>query len=170
MFDTMLARAVNAPLTSSGGRLFDAVAAVLGLCQTASFEGEAAMAVEFAAERSTDRIDLPPIDLIGDDPIVLDWRGMLRAMIAACAKRRRATISPRRSTEPWSMPSRNVAARVGIADVLLTGGCFQNVRLTEAALDRLEHDGFGAYRHHRIPPNDGGIAAGQAGVRRPATA
>lgn len=160
VFATMIARAVNAPLTSSCGRLFDAVASILGLCQTASFEGEAAMAVEFAADHSKRRVDLPPIVLTGHAPIVLDWRGMLRAMIQLredVPGNDLAAAFHRTLVDAVG----NVAARIGIENVLLTGGCFQNVRLAEAALDRLEQDGFRAYSHHQIPPNDGGIAAGQ---------
>jgi hydrogenase maturation protein HypF len=55
-----------------------------------------------------------------------------------------------------------VARRVGIGRVLLTGGCFQNGRLAEAAIGRLREAGFQPYWHHRVPPNDGGLAVGQA--------
>ena len=70
----MLRRGVNAPFTSSAGRLFDAVAALLGLCQVNSFEGEAAMALEFAAGRAREIASLPPFIVRGTDG--LDGRGL----------------------------------------------------------------------------------------------
>ncbi len=81
---TMLDRNVNAPLTSSAGRLFDAVAALLGLCQTSSFEGEAAMALEFAADRARAPHKLPPMVVHPDAATLrVDWQPLLEALIAA---------------------------------------------------------------------------------------
>jgi hydrogenase maturation protein HypF len=119
------------------------------------------MAVEFAARRSRQTIELPPIDLLGDNPIVLDWRVMLRAMVQArqdgAYPDDLAAAFHRALTEAIV----EVARRIGIPRVLLTGGCFQNVLLAETALTALGIAGFESYTHHRIPPNDGGIAAGQ---------
>jgi len=159
----MLARGLNAPATSSAGRLFDAVAAILGLCQKASFEGEAAMAVEFAAERATAVAPLPPLVLSDDaGALIADWRPMLAAMVEA----RRAGIATGSLAAAFHDVLADtivaVARRVGIGRVLLTGGCFQNGRLAEAAIQRLRNAGFQPYWHHRVPPNDGGLALGQA--------
>jgi hydrogenase maturation protein HypF len=159
---TMLTRGFNAPLTSSAGRLFDAVAALLGLCQLSSFEGEAAMAVEFAADRASWTAALPPaVVREKEGNLIVDWRPLLAAIV----RERMAGATP----EPLAAALHDglieaivdVASRVGLQRVVLTGGCFQNARLTERAVDRLHAAGFEPYWHHRIPPNDGGLAAGQ---------
>jgi hydrogenase maturation protein HypF len=158
----MLTRGINAPLTSSAGRLFDAVAALLGLCQIASFEGEAAMALEFAADRASWTAPLPPpIVRETTGPLVVDWQPLLGALLkermgGAAAEPLAAALH-----DGLSAAIVDVARRVGVRRVLLTGGCFQNARLTERAVGDLRAAGFEPYWHHRIPPNDGGLAAGQ---------
>jgi len=159
---TMLSRGVNAPLTSSAGRLFDAVAAILGLCQMSSFEGEAAMAVEFAAERASNTVRLPPAILREKmRRLVVDWRLLMRVLV----RERMAGTAP----EPLAAALHeglteaivDVARRVGLRRVVLTGGCFQNALLTERTVGALRAAGFEPYWHKCIPPNDGGLAAGQ---------
>jgi hydrogenase maturation protein HypF len=159
---TMLNRGINVPLASSAGRLFDAVAALLGFCQVGSFEGQAAMAVEFAADRATSTVSLPPAvvrENVG--AFVVDWRPLLAALI----KRYIDGAAP----EPLAAALHDglveavveVARSIGVQRVVLTGGCFQNAHLTERAVHRLRSAGFEPYWHHRIPPNDGGLAIGQ---------
>lgn len=160
---TMLASGVNSPLASSAGRLFDAVASLLDLRQTASFEGEAAMAVEFAAGRAQECIALPPLGLAeGQSPMIIDWRdmvaGLVRAVRAGAARPAIAAAFHTALVDGLVA----LARRAGIGKVLLTGGCFQNVRLSEQAMDALREAGFDPHMHHRIPPNDGGLAVGQA--------
>ena len=161
---TMLSRGVNAPLTSSAGRLFDAVAAILGFHQTASFEGEAAIAVECAAERAATAEELPPPDIVADEAgaLVVDWRRTLAALVEADRDGASAAGLAAAFHEALTEAIVAVAARLGIPRVLLTGGCFQNGLLTARAVFRLRQAGFEPYWHHRIPPNDGGLAAGQA--------
>jgi hydrogenase maturation protein HypF len=159
---TMLKRGINAPLTSSAGRLFDAVAALLGFCQVGSFEGQAAMAVEFAADRATSTVSLPPAVVRENaGTLVIDWRPLLTALVGECI----AGAAP----EPLAAALHDglvggvveVAKSIGARRVVLTGGCFQNARLTERTVYRLRSVGFEPYWHHRIPPNDGGLAIGQ---------
>jgi hydrogenase maturation protein HypF len=160
---TMLRRSVNAPFTSSAGRLVDAVAAILGLCQRNSFEGEAAMALEFAASRARETAALPPF-VIGesDRPLLIDWLPPLLELIQE--RKRGAPPEPLAAAlhDGLSTAIVDVARRVGRRRVVLTGGCFQNARLTERTVDLLCAAGFAPYFHHRIPPNDGGLAIGQA--------
>jgi hydrogenase maturation protein HypF len=157
----MLARGLNAPWTSSAGRLFDAVASLLGLCQIARFEGEAAMAVEFAADRADRPAPLPDAALVdAGGTIVVDWRPVLHAMLAA-----RDADVPALAAGFHRALSRAilaVAERCDAARVVLTGGCFQNRHLTEDTVARLRAAGRVPFRHHRVPPNDGGLAVGQA--------
>ena len=161
---TMLSRGVNAPLTSSAGRLFDAVAAILGFHQTASFEGEAAMAVECAAERAPTAEELPPPDIVADQSgaLVIDWRRTLAALVLADHDGASAAGLAAAFHEALTEAIVAVAASLGIPRVLLTGGCFQNELLTARVVFRLRQAGFEPYWHHRIPPNDGGLAVGQA--------
>jgi len=159
---TMLRRGVNAPLTSSVGRLFDAVAALLGLCQTTSFEGQAAMAVEFAADRATYTVPLPPMVTRGEaGQCVVDWRPLLAALIAE----RIGGVAPESLAAAFhdalAEAIVDVAGTIGFRRIVLTGGCFQNARLTDRVVSRLRVAGFDPYWHRRIPPNDGGLAVGQ---------
>jgi hydrogenase maturation protein HypF len=159
---TMLTGGVHAPLTSSAGRLLDAVAALLGLCLVGTFEGEAAMAVEFAAARATTASPLPSA-VVREDAgrLVVDWRSMLAALVreregGAVAEPLAAAVH-----DGLTQAILAVAERVGLRQVVLTGGCFQNARLTELAAHRLRAAGFEPHWHRRVPPNDGGLALGQ---------
>ncbi len=157
----MLGRGVNAPLTSSAGRLFDAVAAIVGLHAVARFEGQAAMALEFALDgRHGD--EAYPFEVRGSaDGWILDWKPMLRALLNdAAAGEDKGAVSLRFHNTLAEMIV-EIARRAGEPQVVLTGGCFQNRYLAERALAGLRREGFKAYTHHQIPPNDGGIAVGQ---------
>ncbi len=146
-----LEKKVNCPLTSSVGRLFDAVSALLGLCDKNTFEGEAAMALEFAAEK--DPCDQSyPYAIKGG---VIDWRPILMESIknpANAAARFHNTLSD---------IIIDIARQTGEKNLLLTGGCFQNKLLLESSVEKLKRAGFAPFWHHKLPPNDGGIAAGQ---------
>jgi hydrogenase maturation protein HypF len=160
---TMLRRGVNAPFTSSVGRLFDAVSAILGLCQQSSFEGEAAMAVEFAACRARETAPLPRMTVRATDgPLMLEWRPFMAALIHE--RKRGAAPEPLAAAlhDALSAAIVEMARRVGRRRVVLSGGCFQNAKLTECTVDRLCAAGFAPYFHRRVPPNDGGLAVGQA--------
>jgi len=164
----MLIKGVNAPYTSSAGRLFDAVSSLLGLCQQMSFEGQAAMQLEFVAEQaSCVRPYEYTIDL-QSAPYVLDWEPMLRQILSDL----RESVTPALIAAGFhrtlvAMIS-TVVEKVGQRRVVLTGGCFQNRYLTECALQSLQRRGFEVYMHERVPPNDAGIALGQimAATRR----
>lgn len=149
---------VNTPYTSSVGRLFDAVAALCGLRTTAGFEGQAAMELEFAAE-ADDSGAAYPISLDGP---VLDWAPMIRGVLDD----RRQGVAVARIAASFhnalAGAAVSVARRTGIDRVALSGGCFQNAVLTSAVVTGLESAGFTVIRHQRVPPNDGGIALGQA--------
>ena len=162
----MLARGVNAPVTSSAGRLFDGFASLVGLKQRAAFEGQAAMMLEHA---------MAPAPACGSydyeyegAPGILDWRPMLRRAVtdlAACVPA--SEIAARVHDTLVSMIV-TVATSIGIPDVVLTGGCFQNAYLTEGSVSALEAAGMRPHWHRRVPPNDGGVALGQlvAGIAR----
>jgi len=157
----MIERGLNTPQTSSAGRVFDAAAALLDLCQAATFDGEAGMAVEAAAERAAQPAPLPPVVLVPmEDGIRVDWRPMMRALIESLGVRSAESLAAGLH-EGFAQAMVAVAERAGLARVALTGGCFQNARLTERAVVLLRAAGFEPHWHRRIPPNDGGLAAGQ---------
>ncbi len=154
---SMLEKDLNTPLTSSMGRLFDGMAALLDLCQVASFEGQAAMALEFAATTCSTGESYP----FSYDDGLLDWEPMLRAVLDDLADEQSPGMIAARFHNTLAGMAVAVAQQVGISQVVLTGGCFQNKLLSETLLDRLEGAGFTVYWHHQVPPNDGGIALGQ---------
>jgi hydrogenase maturation protein HypF len=155
----MLGRGVNSPVTTSAGRLFDGIAALIGLHQRVSFEGQAAMALEFAADPTVYKAyPMPLADAL------LDWQPLVEA----------ALEDLRRGVSPGVIAARfhnalveallAVATMVGEKRVALTGGCFQNRLLTERAAQRLSRAGFDVLLHRQVPPNDGGISLGQVAV------
>jgi hydrogenase maturation protein HypF len=159
---TALARGINAPLTSSVGRLFDGVAALLGPCQWASYEGQAAGELEWAAEASRpDRAFSFELDH-RDGNIIVDWAPCLSQIMAAV--RAGADSGEVAGSFHAGMAGMiaAVAERIGEGNVVLTGGCFQNATLLEATVGRLCRAGLRPYWHSRVPTNDGGIAVGQA--------
>ncbi|HTW59841.1 MAG TPA: carbamoyltransferase HypF [Terriglobales bacterium] len=150
----MLKHAVQVVPTTSVGRLFDAVASIAGVAQQNRFEGQAAMLLEneIGASRTEEAYPLP-----GGD-----WAPLIRAVIAD----KRAgvavpTVAARfhNALVHWIL---EVAASTGLKQVVLSGGVFQNRYLTEHAAAALEARGCDVYTHQRVPPNDGGIALGQA--------
>ncbi len=154
---------VNAPLTSSAGRLFDAVAVLLGRRDQISYEGQAAIELEQLADPgitggypiAIDDLVIAGADLIravvadlaaGVAPPVIAARfhcGLAGAVVAACVE---------------------VRSRRGLSTVALSGGVFQNVRFLEAVRAGLLAAEFTVLTHHRVPPNDGGISLGQAAI------
>jgi hydrogenase maturation protein HypF len=164
----MLARGTNAPLTSSVGRLFDAVASVLGLRQVSAFEGEAAMALEFAARAASRRnVPVPPYPLplaaapTDDGHFTVDWTPAVRLMLDDLRQGVGVPAIAAAFHEALADIVVCAAQRAGHDRVVLSGGCFQNRVLTEWAVARLREAGFTPYWHCRVPPNDGGIALGQ---------
>jgi len=168
IFAQMLSRGVNAPLTSSVGRLFDAVSSLLGLCQRAHFEGQAAMELEFAADPFPTE-EVYPFQLVAaggngslhGPAMVIDWAPMLRALLADLEGNEPAGRIAAKFHNTLADVIVATALRVGEERVVLTGGCFQNRLLSERAISRLAARGFRPYWHQRVPPNDGGIALGQ---------
>jgi hydrogenase maturation protein HypF len=161
----MLARGWNSPLTSSCGRLFDAVAAFLGIKTVSSFEGQAAMMVEFAVQEGVE--DGYPISLLAAGegrPLVFDWEPLVRAILRDQEQGVEAGVICARLHNTLADLIVEVARQVGLERVALTGGCFQNRYLTERSFHRLQEAGFRPFTHQRVPPNDGGIALGQIAV------
>lgn len=159
----MLREGVNSPPTSSMGRLFDAVAALLGLCEKARFEGQAAMELEFALDGV--ETDEAYQFAIGDS-LVLDWQPVIEGILSDKKAARPIPEISAKFHNALVSAIIEVAGRTSQTQVALSGGCFQNRYLTERAVKHLEREGFCPYWHQRVPPNDGGIALGQVMAAR----
>jgi hydrogenase maturation protein HypF len=156
----LLEKKINAPLTSSAGRLFDAVASLLGLRERSTFEGQAAMELEFAIQ--TGISDAYPFELKDEVPsCIVDWQPMILALLHDLAHRQSAGVMAAKFHNTLTEMIVAVARKIGELKIVLTGGCFQNRYLTERTIDRLREENFRPYWHQRVPPNDGGIALGQ---------
>ena len=159
----MLLRGLNAPVTSSAGRLFDAFASLAGLRQICGYEGQAAIELEGIAD---DHVAGRPYSFAiqpgSDTAWIVDWEPALRGALADFRAGASAAQISVAFHDGLATAIVEVALRAGQRSVVLTGGCFQNARLTEVAVSTLRAAGFDAVWHRRVPPNDGGLALGQA--------
>ncbi|HEX7486352.1 MAG TPA: carbamoyltransferase HypF [Vicinamibacterales bacterium] len=174
---TMVERRVNTPLTSSVGRLFDAVASIAGLRQHVRYEGQAAMELEFALDGVTVEDHYPVVvaeaqppdpGQVGTMPAlstppawVIQWAPLVRALVADVRRGCPIGTISARFHNALVEATVEVARRAALERVILSGGCFQNRYLLERTIARLRAGGFRPAWHQRIPPNDGGIALGQ---------
>ncbi len=160
----MVQRGVNAPRTSSIGRLFDAFASLLGGCDRASFEGQAAMQWEFAiADRKTAAAySLPLVPPPSPElPWQLDWQPLLEQALAEQAAGVAVGDIAAKFHNALMDGLVAIAQTIGLERVVLTGGCFQNRYLLTGAIARLRAAGFQPAWPQQVPLNDGGIAYGQ---------
>jgi len=158
--------AVNAPLSSGAGRLLDAVAALLGVRTTVSYEGQAAVELEQLA--GTVAAEPYPCRRVGDS---LAGADLVRAAHDdMAAGRPRAQIAAAVHEGVAAAFAAACAAADGPRRVVLSGGCLQNARLAASLERRLERERFEVLTHRRVPPNDGGISYGQAAVAAARTA
>ena len=161
---SLLDRGIQAPVTTSAGRLFDGIAALLGLRLQNSFEGQAAMEVEFAADPESQEETGLVMPIMGQGPgevLQIDWRPALAAVLEDRSTIRRGLLAAR-FHNALARSVMDMAVRVGIETVVLSGGCFQNVRLLDLANRALKAARFNVLCHRYLPPNDGGLSAGQA--------
>lgn len=165
---SMIERNVNVIRSTSAGRLFDAVSAVLGIRRASSFEGEAAIQLQFAAERCAAPLEPPSLTCVGKVPFVLSTD----ELFAWVVEQRLAGEEPDRLG--WAFHAglaqlveracATARERTGVNVVALTGGCYQNLLLLQMSVERLRAAGFEVLTHSLIPPNDGGVSLGQAVV------
>jgi hydrogenase maturation protein HypF len=129
----MLRQAINAPITSSAGRLLDGIASLIGLHQQVSFEGQAAMALEFIADRSERGAYPLPLSVHSTEQLAfaVDWQPLLAALLADLRRREEGGIMAARVLNALSDAIVGAALLVGERRVALSGGCFQNRWLTE---------------------------------------
>ena len=172
---TMADRKINAVMSTSAGRLFDAVSAILGIRRQSSFEGEASTALQFAAEafeqkQTSDLSERHNIrqELIfeSEEHCILNTEALVQQIVEAklqgADSGALAYLFHRTLAEQIVAACKAAREHSGRAKVALSGGVFQNRLLLRLTEEGLEQEGFEVLRHHMIPPNDGGIAIGQA--------
>ncbi len=154
---------LNTPETSSVGRLFDAVAALAGVCQKSSYEGQAAAELEAVRDREgtpqSYRFDLSAPD--DDRPWQVDWAPAIHGVLVDIA--RGAPVSAISAAFHGGLVNVivSVAKQAKLSRIVLGGGCFQNTCLLESTIMALRGAGFQVFWPCQIPPNDGGLALGQ---------
>jgi len=162
----MLQRQINSPLTSSVGRLFDAVASLIGTRQCVRFEAQAAMELEYLPRDCADSKAYPFTIEERGQRCLINWQPAIEDLL----KDVKAAVDPSIISARFHNGLVNsvvqVARRVGYDKVVLSGGCFQNRYLTERVIEALRTEGFRPYWHQRLPPNDGGICVGQIVAQR----
>ena len=177
---TMIERGINSPRTSSMGRLFDAAAAILGICDKATYEGEPAIELEAAAWRALSSESACPAGNIAGFSVtessrpdachVLNSRSLIEALLEGI----RAGVPAYRLALDFHIAiarssvriAREICAREGIDNVALSGGVFMNRLLLQLLTRELKSTGFTVLVPHTVPVNDGCIAYGQAAVAR----
>ncbi len=159
----MLRQGINSPVTTSAGRLFDAFSALCGLLQRSTYEGQAASAFEWCAQ---------PFDAAGAYSLTLhemdtgmlqvDWEPALREALSQLRAGQPAGSVSSSLHQGLANAIALVSSQFGARRVVLTGGCFQNTQLTQRTVTALRARGCEPFWHRHVPPNDGGLALGQA--------
>ncbi|MDH5427426.1 MAG: carbamoyltransferase HypF [Nitrospirota bacterium] len=168
----LLEKDVHCPITSSVGRLFDGVSALLGLSQIASFEGEAAMALEFLADSEIEHTHLQPYRIPiepqseSQGPWVADWRPLLAAIVQDIFEHKSPSTIALGFHHALAMLIADVAERIQCPQIVLSGGVFQNALLLKFSEGELTKRGFTVFTPHLFGPNDGGLSLGQAVIAR----
>jgi len=164
LVDAMLLRGINTVETSSCGRLFDAVASLVGLRQEVNFEGQAAIELEMIAQANLEQ--RYPFLVDAGEPAQVDLRPMIENIVEDLSRSKPAGYIAACFHNTIAAAIVEVCRRIRKRDqlkrVCLSGGTFQNMYLLRRAVDGLQRDGFEVYLHALVPPNDGGISLGQA--------
>ncbi len=167
LLQKQLATGWHSPITTSAGRLFDAVAAAVGICRQRTYEGQAALELEMAADPEAEGLYAPKIHKTAQG-LVLDTPAMFRGAVSdRLAGRDPAAIAGRfhqslaRGLTDMCLLLRE---KTGLNLVALSGGVFQNGLLISSLKSRLEQLDFEVLTHSLVPPNDGGLSLGQAAV------
>ena len=159
-------KGINCPLTSSCGRLFDGVSALLGIRGRVDYEAQAAVELEMAAPDETDEAEAYPFSIVEQDGVkIVKLKDLFEAIIHDVGRLPVATISLRFHYTVAKMIARMcqlIANERSLHKVALSGGVFQNRLLLRLTVAALEKEGFEVLTHSLVPTNDGGISLGQA--------
>ena len=157
----MLEKNINSPVTSSCGRLFDGISAIIGIKQNANFEAQAAMELEFAADdfNTNDYFTFSIDEEQGS--LVFNWHQIVKSIAADIITGVPAGLISAKFHNSLAESIVQIANRLNMVKVLLTGGCFMNKYLLERSVKRLIESGLKPYTQQRVPAGDGGISLGQ---------
>jgi hydrogenase maturation protein HypF len=167
----MVERRINSPMTSSAGRLFDTVAALVGVRERVTFEGQAAMELEWLAG-GVNAEGAYPFEIVngpmGEESHLVDVRPLIRAIAreveAGVPSKLIARRFHRSIAEVILRTCERLHGETGINTVVLSGGVFMNLLLMEEVTERLREFGFCPFHHRLVPTNDGGISLGQLAI------
>lgn len=163
MVVNMLNRRLNCPPTSSMGRWFDAAAGLLGICETMAFEGQAAMLLEGLAEQYGEQLPHHRSYVVGEDN-VLDLLPLAARLAVETSAERGAALFHATVIAALDEWVGRAASQTGLRRIVLGGGCFLNRILSDGLFRRLAARGLSVLEAREVPPNDGGLALGQAWV------
>ncbi|MGA2628714.1 MAG: carbamoyltransferase HypF [Terriglobia bacterium] len=162
----MIERGVNSPLTSSCGRLFDAVAALAGIRQTVTYEAQAAIELEMALAGPADDSAYPLAVRAEGAEMLIDTQPLFEALVEDLRQGVSAGVISRRFhnglVQVFSDLAELLRERTSLNRVCLSGGTFQNTYLLESLRARLEASRFEVFTHSEVPAGDGGLSLGQA--------
>jgi len=164
VIENMLSKNINSPVTTSAGRLFDAVASIIDLRQKVNYEAQAAMELEFLTSdsNSNETYNFQIIeDKSRENNYIIDWEPMIQEILIDKMNKLSLNLLSIKFHNTLSQIILSVAKMIGEEKIVLSGGCFQNRYLLERTIKLLEKDNFKPYWHQRVPPNDGGISLGQ---------
>jgi hydrogenase maturation protein HypF len=179
VLDRMIERGVNAPLTSSLGRLFDAVAAIVLRRKVVDYEAQAAIELEGNAIDESDRLHgnsyIPTLwasgscaDVTPDGSLVIKssdiWQELVYELLRGVSRKRIAARFHSGISEGFIWAVANARETTGINQVVLSGGCMHNRRLAQLLRSGLEEEGFKVFQHRKVSPGDGGLSYGQIAV------
>jgi hydrogenase maturation protein HypF len=162
----MLAGNINSPVTSSAGRLFDAVSSITGISDYSHYEGQAAMQLEFTIDSELTNESYPfeindRTEKNSDAKFIIDWEPIIINIIEDLNKQVLKSIISAKFHNTLANAVLEIAKKTGKKRVVLSGGCFQNKYLIEKTIKMLQKEDFKPYWHQRVPTNDGGISLGQ---------
>ncbi len=158
----MLDKEVNSPFTSSVGRLFDGISAIIGIKNTANFEAQAAMDLEFAADDfNTNDYFAYSVDKESDGTLIFNWHDIVKGIVHDLRRNVSKGIISAKFHNTLIEAVTEISKICGLNKIVLTGGCFLNKYLLERTKSRLIEEGFKVYTPQLVPPGDGGISLGQ---------
>ena len=161
----MIKKRINTPLTSSMGRLFDAIASILSVRDEVHYEGQAAIELEMIADHEV-KEEYPFLIKKDERPMVIDPTGIIRGVVHDLVEKTSPSIISgkfHRTVARFIVETcEAIRSGEGLNRVVLSGGVFQNFSLLSFVTKGMERSGFEVYTHHLVPTNDGGISLGQA--------
>ena len=161
----MIEKRINTPLTSSMGRLFDAIASILSVRDEVHYEGQAAIELEMIADHEV-KEEYPFLIKKDERPMVIDPTGIIRGVVHDLVEKTSPSIISgkfHRTVARFIVETcEAIRSGEGLNRVVLSGGVFQNFSLLSFVTKGLKRSGFEVYTHHLVPTNDGGISLGQA--------